>query len=70
MIKIKNNNKDFKFIKKFQKITIADISRKLNIPRTAISSGTTTEENLHKARKEIEKQLLNIYLEEFQEDEY
>ena len=69
MIKIKNNNKDFKFIKKFQKITVADISRKLNIPRTAISSGTTTEENLYKARKEIEKQLVKIYSEEL-EDEY
>lgn len=65
---IKKDNKDFKFIRKFQKITIAGISKKLNIPRTAISQGSTTIENLHKVRKEIEKELLKIYQEEFEDE--
>ena len=66
---IKKDNKDFKFIRKFQKITIAEISKKLFVPRTAVSRGTTTEENLHKVRREIEKELIKIYQEEF-EDEF
>lgn len=66
MVIIKKDNKDFKFIRKFQKITIAEICRKLSIPRTAVSCGTTTEENLHKVRKEIEKELIKIYHEEYE----
>lgn len=65
---IKKDNKDFKFIRKFQKITISEISTKLNVPRTAISHGSTTEENLHKVRKEIEKEILKIYQEEIEDE--
>lgn len=57
------NIEDFKFIRGFSKITIKNIANKLNISRQAISSGETTDENLKKVRKEIEKEIAKLYLE-------
>lgn len=62
------NIEDFKFIKGFSNITITNIANKLNISRQAISSGETTDENLRKVRKEIEKEIAKLYL-EGEEDE-
>lgn len=62
------NKEDFKFIRGFSKITLTNIANKLNITRQAISSGETTDENLRKVRKEIEKEIAKLYLDVGDED--
>lgn len=62
------NKEDFKFIRGFSKITLTNIANKLNISRQAISSGETTDENLRKVRKEIEKEIAKLYLDVGDED--
>lgn len=60
---MKENKEDLNFIRGFQKITLKRIAEKLKVPRTAILTGTTTDNNLHRIRKEIEKEYAKLYLE-------
>ena len=61
---VKNNKEELKFIKGFQKITLTKIAKKLNVPRASIISGATSDENIKKVKKEIEKEIAKLYLDE------
>lgn len=63
VIKIKTNFEDYKFIKNFTEITISKICQRLNIPRTSLITGSTSDENIRRVRKEIEKEYAKLYLE-------
>lgn len=56
--------KNHKFIKNFSKITISGICKKLNVERTNIILGTTSEENLEKVKEEIQKEIAKLYMED------
>ena len=56
--------KTHKFIRNFSKITISGICKKLNVERTNIILGTTSEENLEKVKEEIQKEFAKLYMEE------
>lgn len=53
-----------KFIRNFSKITISGICKKLNVERTNIILGTTSEENLEKVKEEIQKEIAKLYMED------
>lgn len=54
--------KNHKFIRNFSKITISGICKKLNVERTNIILGTTSEENLEKVKEEIQKEIAKLYI--------
>ena len=60
----KENNEDVKFVLRFNKIRLTKICEKLNLSRTSINSGTSTLENFHKVRREIESELAKLYLDD------
>ena len=51
----------FFYIKNFSKIKISAICRKLNIDRSNLLHGKTSEENLIKVKEEIESQIAKLY---------
>jgi len=52
-----NKERDLKFIKSFQKITLATICKELNVDKPSIYRGTASADNIKKVRKEIEKRI-------------
>lgn len=52
-----NKERDLKFIKSFQKITLAAICKELNVDKPSIYRGTASADNIKKVRKEIEKRI-------------
>lgn len=56
--------KNHKFIRNFSKITISGICKKLNVERTNIILGTTSEENLENVKEEIQKEIAKLYMED------
>jgi hypothetical protein len=56
--------KDIDFIRKFSKITITGICKKLNVNRSNVIMGTTTDENIKDVREEIESEIAKLYLKE------
>lgn len=60
----KEENEDVKFVLRFNKIRLSKICEKLQISRTSVNSGSSTLENYHKVRKEIESELAKLYLKE------
>lgn len=57
---------DLDYIKKFSKITIAEICRENNINTSNLWSGKLSEEKLHIVRKAIEAKVGGIYVEEYE----
>lgn len=57
---MKNN----KFIKKFSKITVRNICKRLKIDTGNISKGSTSQENIDKVRDEIIKELGMLFIDE------
>ena len=49
--------KDIDYIKKFSKITITGICRKLNVNRINLLTERTTNDNTKKVREEIEREI-------------
>ena len=60
--------KDIEYIKKFSKITITGICRKLNVNRTNLLTERTTKDNTKKVREEIESEIAKLYLKEENEN--
>ena len=60
--------KDIDYIKKFSKITITGICRKLNVNRANLLTERTTKENTKKVREEIESEIAKLYLKEENEN--
>ena len=60
----KKDNEDVKFVLKFNKIRLTKLCERLNLPRTSINCGTGKLEDYHKVRREIEKELAKLYLDE------
>lgn len=60
----KKDNEDVKFVLKFNKIRLSRLCERLNLSRTAINSGTGKLEDYHKVRREIEKEIGKLYLDE------
>lgn len=58
---------DLEFIKNFSKIRISNICKKLKVQKNNVYSGKTTKENLHKLRKEIEKEYTRLCLEDLED---
>ena len=56
--------KDIDYIKKFSKITITGICKKLKINRSALVSGRAKEDQEKQAREEIEHQIAQLYIKE------
>lgn len=52
----------FFYIKNFSKIRISAICRKLNIDRSNLLNGRTSEENLIKVKEEIESEIAKLYV--------
>ena len=55
-------NEDFIFMKKFLKIKLTDICVSLDYDRSTITMGNGTEEQYKNIRREIEKRVASIYL--------
>ena len=55
-------NEDFIFMKKFLKIKLTDICSILDYDRSTITMGNGTEEQYKNIRREIEKRIASIYL--------
>lgn len=52
------------YIKKFSKINITGICKKVNVDRANLLSGRTTKENEQKVKEEIESQIAKLYIKE------
>lgn len=52
-----NKERDLRFIKEFQKITLAAICKELNVDKPSIYRGTASADNIKRVRKEIEKRI-------------
>ena len=50
------------FVKRFSKITMSGICKKLNIERTNVISGKTRKEKYDKVKEEIENQIAQLYI--------
>lgn len=57
-----HKNDLFFYIKNFSKIKISAICRKLNIDRSNLLNGRTSEENLIKVKEEIESEIAKLYI--------
>ena len=55
-----NKERDLKFIKSFQKITLAAICKELNVDKPSIYRGTASADNIKRVRKEIEKRISEL----------
>lgn len=55
-------NDDLIYIKKFNKIKISKICKKLKIDYSNTLNGRTTNKNYKKIRKEIENKIAHLYL--------
>ena len=62
MSKLKKENKDYKFIIKFNKINLSKICNKLNLARISIYQGSAKEEDFKRVREEIESELAKLYI--------
>lgn len=56
------NNKDFRFIREFNKITMTGICKELGISRSYVMQGYGSNETYQKIKESIEKKFANIYL--------
>lgn len=61
---MKKKTEEYNFIKGFSKISIAGICRKLKINRSALVNGKSREEHYILVKREIEKELARLYLDE------
>ena len=55
-----NKERDLRFIKEFQKITLATICKDLNITKENIYRGNASAESIKRVRKEIEKRINDL----------
>lgn len=60
----KENNKNVKFVLRFNKIRLTGICKKLNLSRTSINGGHGRLEDYEKVREEIESELAKLYIKE------
>lgn len=60
----KENNEDFKFVLRFNKIRLSKICDRLKISRSSVNGGDSTLDNYHKVRREIEKEFAKLYLDD------
>lgn len=58
--KIKKDNEDIQFIKKFSNITIKKACEKAGVNRSNLTNGYTSDENISKVKKELEKMLKEL----------
>ena len=54
--------KNLDYIKKFTKITITGICKKLSINRQNVLNGKTTSKNIKNVKEEIESELAKLYI--------
>lgn len=66
MEKIKNQNKssEYKYIRGFSSISISGICKRLKVNRSNIISGKGKQENFKLVKREIEKEIARLYLED------
>lgn len=55
---------DLEYIKKFSKITITKVCKKLDINRGNLLNGRTTKSNIKKVREELESEVAKLYIKE------
>lgn len=55
---------DKEYIKRFSKITVSKICRKLNYPINNVLAGTASKERLSEVKKELESELAKLYIKE------
>lgn len=60
----KQDNKNVKFVLKFNKIKLSRLCEKLNLPRTSINSGKGKIEDYEKLKEEIESEIAKLYIKE------
>ena len=53
---------DLEYIKKFIKISVTSICKKLKIDKSNLYSGKTTNINIKKVRQEIESEIAKLYI--------
>ena len=53
---------DLEYIKKFIKISVPGICKKLKIDKSNLYSGKTTSINIKKVRQEIESEIAKLYI--------
>lgn len=61
---IKRKEENHNFIRKFSKITIDGICKKVGVARQNVFLGTARADKIEKVKKEIEKEIAKLYLEE------
>ena len=55
---------DLEYIKKFSKITISGVCRKININRSSLLMGKLKPEQIKEAREELEHEIAKLYIKE------
>ena len=55
---------NLEYIKKFSKISISGICRKLKIDRSNLMNNKTTKNNIKNVREEIESEIAKLYVKE------
>ena len=53
---------DLEYIKKFQKINLTNITKKLNINRSNLYANRMSDKKLHLIRQEIESEIAELYI--------
>lgn len=56
--------KNHKFIRNFNKITLKKVCENLGVERQNIICGTASEEKIEKVKEEIQKEIAKLYIEE------
>ena len=58
----RNYMEDLEYIKKFIKISVPSICKKLKIDKSNLYTGKTTNINIKKVRQEIESEIAKLYI--------
>ena len=56
------DKEDLEYIKKFIKISVPSICKKLKIDKSNLYTGKTTNVNIKKVRQEIESEIAKLYI--------
>lgn len=60
----KKENKNYIYIRNFNKIKLSEICKKLKLSRSSVSQGSARIEDFQKVKEEIESEIAKLYIKE------
>lgn len=60
----KKENKNYIYIRNFNKIKLSEICKKLKLSRSSVSQGSAKIEDFQKVKEEIESEIAKLYIKE------